>query len=69
MVLDCGKVRNKNRVIHKKGNKEVKEAMVETAPWYVRMLKLHGDTYIRMCGGTIIAPNVVISGKIFTTKL
>ncbi|XP_016659042.1 uncharacterized protein LOC100166859 isoform X3 [Acyrthosiphon pisum] len=61
MTMACGRVHIQNQVISKKGNKEVKEAMVGTAPWYVRILKLYDDTYIRMCGGTIIAPNVVIS--------
>jgi len=48
------------------------EAPIGTAPWNVGIYKLNkksSNKYDLICGGSIIAPNVVISGKIFTTKL
>jgi len=40
--------------------------LVETAPWSVGIYRLNKTNlnYHLSCGGSIIAPNVVISGKI-----
>jgi len=41
----------------------MKESSV-TAPWNVEIYKINNDGYYyRTCGGTLIAPNLVISGK------
>ena len=42
------------------------KATVETTPWYVGIYGLNKtDFYYNLiCGGSIIAPNLVISGKI-----
>jgi len=49
-------------VFSEKGNEE---AMVGLPPWYVKILYLKDSKYLSKCGGFIIAPNVVISGKFF----
>jgi len=42
-----------------------KKALVGTAPWNVGIYQLNNDNtnYELICGGSIIAPNLVISGK------
>jgi len=41
----------------------VKESSV-TAPWNVEIYKINNDGhYYRICGGTLVAPNLVVSGK------
>jgi len=60
IFLDCGRVNIKNQ----EGDKN--KTVVETLPWNVQVYKLNkiNFIYFRMCDGSIIAPNVVISGKI-----
>jgi len=43
------------------------EALVGTAPWNVGIYKLNktSSNHNLICGGSIIAPNLVVSGKIF----
>jgi len=42
------------------------EALVGTAPWNVGVYKLNKTTfnYNLICGGSIVSPNLVVSGKI-----
>jgi len=42
-----------------------KKALFGTAPWNVGIYRLNKDNinYDLICGGSIIAPNLVISGK------
>jgi hypothetical protein len=42
-----------------------KKAVAGTAPWNVGIYQLNKDTskYDLICGGSIIAPNLVVSGK------
>jgi len=44
-----------------------KKALIGTAPWNVGVYRLNKDnsTYDLICGGSIIAPNLVVSGKDF----
>lgn len=35
----------------------------ETMPWNVAIYKNDHNNYNLICGGTLIAPNIVISGK------
>jgi len=48
-----------------------KKALFGTAPWNVGIYRLNKDNinYDLICGGTIIAPNLVISGKYMTMYL
>jgi len=48
-----------------------KEALVGTAPWNVGIYKLNktNSNYNLICGGSIIAPNLVVSGKIFIKRI
>jgi len=46
-------------------------ALVGTAPWNVGIYKLNktNSDYSLICGGSIIAPNLVVSGKIFVKRI
>jgi len=46
-------------------------APVGTAPWNVGIYKLNkkNSNYDLICGGSIISPNLVVSGKIFEQQL
>ncbi|XP_022162710.1 uncharacterized protein LOC111028389 isoform X2 [Myzus persicae] len=59
-TMDCGRVHIKNQDASEKG---YKEAMVGTAPWNagIYRLKKENSNYDLICGGSIIAPNLVIS--------
>lgn len=63
MTMDCGRVNRTNQNIFEKGQNE---ATVETAPWNVEIYTLDDSKpyYRNLCGGSIIAPNIVISGAI-----
>jgi len=60
IVLDCGKANIKNQELDKN------KTAVETLPWNVQVYRLNitNFIYFRLCDGSIIATNVVISGKI-----
>jgi len=62
IILDCGRVFIQNQVLIENGEK----ALVGTAPWNVGIYQLNKKkyNYDMICGGSIIAPNLVISGKI-----
>jgi len=46
----------------------VKESSV-TAPWNVEIYKINNDGhYYRICGGTLVAPNLVVSGNDYITQ-
>jgi len=62
IILDCGRVYTHQVLIN---NGE--EAPIGTAPWNVGIYKLNttNSNYKLICGGSIISPNLVISGKIF----
>ncbi|XP_060881629.1 uncharacterized protein LOC132953090 [Metopolophium dirhodum] len=55
----CGRVYGINQVLINNG----KEALVETAPWNVGIYKLNktNSNHNLICGGSIIAPNLVVS--------
>jgi len=61
IILDCGKVYVKNQVLIDNG----KKALIGTAPWNVGVYQLNKENsnYDLICGGSIIAPNLVVSGK------
>jgi len=63
ILIDCGRVYIQNQVLNENG----KKALVGTAPWNVGIyqLKQKNYNYDLICGGSIIAPNLVITGKIF----
>lgn len=63
IIVDCGKVYVGNKVLIDNG----KKALVGTAPWNVGVYQLNKDNfnYDLICGGSIIAPNLVVSGKQF----
>jgi len=63
IIVDCGKVYVGNKVLIDNG----KKALVGTAPWNVGVYQLSKDNfnYDLICGGSIIAPNLVVSGKKF----
>jgi len=44
------------------------KALVGAAPWNVGIYRLNrkNSKYEMICGGSVIAPNLVISGKIIT---
>jgi hypothetical protein len=48
-----------------------KKAHVGTVPWTVGIYRLNGNTsrYDLICGGSLIAPNLVVSGKNCTMYL
>ncbi|XP_029345068.1 suppressor of tumorigenicity 14 protein homolog [Acyrthosiphon pisum] len=58
MTMDCGRVNIKNQ------EGDMNKTAVETLPWNVQVYKFNKIKFIyfRMCDGSIIAPNVVISG-------
>eukprot|EP00102_Acyrthosiphon_pisum_P021358 XP_016658568.1 PREDICTED: complement C1s-A subcomponent isoform X2 [Acyrthosiphon pisum] len=60
ITMDCGRVNAKNQGIIGKG---MNKATAETTPWYVGIYGLNKtDSYYNLiCGGSIIAPNLVIS--------
>jgi len=66
IFADCGKV-NKNKKIKSKKTEgdDVKEIM-DIAPWVVDIYKFFtfGSDYKRIISGSIIASNMVISGKV-----
>jgi len=45
-----------------------KKAIVGTAPWNVGIYQLNKHTamYTLICGGSIISPNLIVSGKYYT---
>jgi len=61
-VLDCGKEYFNRHQYIKNGKFE----LVGTAPWYVGIYQISKTATVPeyFCGGSIIASNVVISGKI-----
>jgi len=63
IIVDCGKVYVGNKVLIDNG----KKALVGTAPWNVGVYQLNKENfnYDLICGGSIIAPNLVVSGKNF----
>jgi len=62
-ILDCGRVYTLNQVLISNGEK----ALVGTAPWNVGIYRLNkiNSNYDLICGGSIISPNLVVSGKNF----
>eukprot|EP00102_Acyrthosiphon_pisum_P024308 XP_016661518.1 PREDICTED: uncharacterized protein LOC100574425 isoform X2 [Acyrthosiphon pisum] len=56
--MDCGRVNIKNQ------EGDMNKTAVETLPWNVQVYKFNKINFIyyRICDGSIIAPNVVISG-------
>jgi len=67
IILDCGRVYIKNEVLISNGEK----ALIGTAPWNVGIYKINKNksNYDLICGGTIISPNLVVSGKIFVQRI
>jgi len=65
IILDCGRIYIQNQVLIENG--EI--APVGTAPWNVGIYQLNQNkhNYEMICGGSIIAPNLVVSGKIYFT--
>jgi len=61
-VIDCGRVYVNNDESIDKGEK----SLVGTLPWNVGIYELNkrNSNYDLICGGSIIAPNVIISGKL-----
>ncbi|CAI6368302.1 unnamed protein product [Macrosiphum euphorbiae] len=60
MTIDCGRANIKNQELDKN------KTAVETLPWNVQVYRLNITNFIysRLCDGSIIAPNVVISGSV-----
>jgi len=63
IILDCGRVYIKNHVL----TENIENATVGTAPWNVGIYHFNkqNSNYDLICGGSIISPNLVVSGKIF----
>lgn len=60
IVIDCGRLFTPNKVLILNGA----EAQYGTAPWNVGIYSLnHNNAFDMICGGTLIAPNLVVSGK------
>jgi len=61
IVLDCGRVHNmKNQVTPEESN----QSIIALAPWTVAVYEKNADSkFDFICPGSIIAPNIVISGK------
>lgn len=60
IVIDCGRLFTPNKVLILNGV----EAQYGTAPWNAGVYRLnHNNTFDMICGGTLIAPNLVVSGK------
>jgi len=66
IILDCGREYIINQVFIDNG----KKTPVGTSPWNVGVYKLNktNSNYDWMCGGSIISPNLVVSGKIFEKR-
>jgi len=60
--IDCGRTFIKTEELIENG----KKALVGTAPWNVGIYRLNrkNSKHEMICGGSVIAPNLVISGKI-----
>lgn len=60
--IDCGRTYIKSEALIANGEK----AFVGTAPWNVGIYRLNSKSanHEMICGGSVIAPNLVISGKI-----
>jgi len=63
IIVDCGKVYVANKVLIDNG----KKAQVGTAPWNAGVYQLNKENfnYDLICGGSLIAPNLIVSGKNF----
>jgi len=61
IISDCGRVYSIDPPLID----NVKKAPVGTAPWNVGIYQLNkkNSNYDLICGGSIIAPNLVVSGK------
>jgi len=63
IVFDC-------RLLHTLGTESTSIKLNEStviAPWNVEIYKINNyGRYFRVCGGTLIAPNLVVSGKSYT---
>jgi len=66
IILDCSRVYIKNQILINNGY----EANIGIAPWNVgiHLLNKINSNYDLICGGSIIAPNLVISGKFFVKR-
>jgi len=60
LILDCGRVYNNGKPLINNG----KIAHVGTAPWNVGIYQLNKENskYDLICGGSIITPNLIVSG-------
>jgi hypothetical protein len=61
IILDCGKPYASHQLLFDNGA----TTQVGTAPWNVGIYRFinESSTYFLICGGSIIAPNIVVSGK------
>ncbi len=62
IILDCGRVYNDGKTLINNG----KTSHVGTAPWNVGIYKFNKESFMYdlICGGSIISPNLVVSGII-----